>query len=98
MTDDELEELGLRAARAIAGDAGVERVEVVRTVDRSDHPAYHFSLLVRPDDLMVSPGLLLGRLQRSLYDALAARGDDRVPMVRMVEAADWHRRALVPAL
>lgn len=93
----ELEALGLDAARSVAGEDWVEQVEVVSATDSWNRPAYTFSLLVCPERLPEHLGLTRIRLRQALGDALAARGDEGIPLIRLLRPEEWSRRTLAPA-
>ncbi len=89
----ELERLGLDAARAVGGASAVERVEVQPTVDGEGRPSYRFTHLVAFDRAGLRPGTLLIRTRQKLVDALFAQGEETHPTVRLLDRADWDRRA-----
>ena len=92
-TVENLEKLGLDAARDIAGPDAVEQVEVVVGVDYFERAAYDFSFLIDPDRLRMRIGLVLIRLGQRIKDELTARGDEHHPIIRLLGRNDWPRRA-----
>jgi hypothetical protein len=92
-TVDNLEKLGLDAAREVAGPDAVELVEVVVGADYFERAAYDFSFLIDPDRLRQRIGLVLIRLSLKLRDELFARGDEHHPIIHLLDRTDWPRRA-----
>jgi hypothetical protein len=90
---EELKKLGLDAAQAAAGADAVEQVEVFPGEDSLDRPAYFFSFLIDQKRAAERPGLVRIRLTQALRDGLAARGDEHYPIIRILDRADWDRRA-----
>jgi len=88
----ELEQLGRDAARLVAGDAAVAEVEVVAG-ESADRPAYFFSFLIDPDRATQRLGLIHTRLVQRLRDELIARNDAHYPVIRLLDRADWGKRA-----
>jgi hypothetical protein len=100
-TAAELEKLGRDAARQVAGEGIVARVEVVPGEDSSERPVYYFSFLIDQDRFSFlidqdrarqRAGLVLTRLVQKLRDELIARGDGRYPVIQMLSRTDWDRR------
>jgi hypothetical protein len=87
----DLQALGRDAARDVAGEESVEGVEVTIGEGVSDRPAYQFTFLINQS--RERPGLVRIRLGQKLKDALAARGDEHYPMLRILNRADWDKRA-----
>jgi hypothetical protein len=88
-----LEQLGLEAARELAGAESVEQVEVLPTVDYIGRPAYHFAFLIEPSRAQQSLGLIRLRLDQKLHDELDARGDEHRVILQMLDSRDWPKRA-----
>jgi hypothetical protein len=86
-----LEQLGRDAAISIAGEEAVQRVEVVPG-ERLDRPVYYFSFLIDKERSRLRQGLLLSRLVQRLGDELTLRGDERRPVIRLLDHADWDQR------
>jgi hypothetical protein len=86
---ENLESLGLDAARAIARPDGVETVEVVVGVDYFERAAYDFSFLINSGRLRQGIGLVPIRLGQRLQDELLARGDEHHPTIHLLDRADW---------
>lgn len=89
----DLERLGREAAEDAAGVDAVEQVEVMPGEDSTDQPVYHFSFLIDQSRARHGAGLVRLRLQQALRDRLLAQGDDRYPVVRILDRVDWPKRA-----
>ena len=89
----DLAKIGRDAARQIAGEGTVERVEVVSGEDFDGDPVYHFWFLFDQDRSRERPGLVRIRLIQTLRDELIARGDERLPVIHMLDRADRDKRA-----
>lgn len=87
-----IRELGLEAAREIAGPNAVDDVQVVEELDAEGSPAYRFDFLIDPAYIQLRPGLVRIRLGQRLRRDLTARGDAHRPLLRMLDRADWSRR------
>jgi hypothetical protein len=92
-TVENLEKLGMDAAREIAGPSAVEQVEVVVGVDYFGRAAYDFSFLIDPERLQMRIGLVLIRLGLRIEDELSAHGDEHHPIIHLHDRKDWPRRA-----
>lgn len=92
-TVENLEKLGLDAAREIAGPDAVEDVEVAIGVDRFGRDTYDFTVLFDPDRSRMRIGLVLIRLLQKLGDTLEARGDEHHVAVHLLGQQGWQRRA-----
>ena len=91
-TATDLETLGRAAAQQIAGEDAVEQVEVVAGTDYTDRPVYYFSFLIDQGRARERAGLVFTRLIQKLRDDLVARGDEHLPVVRILDRTDWPRR------
>jgi len=68
-------------------------VSVVIGLDkRLDRPVYYFSFLIDKERSRLRQGLLLSRLVQRLGDELTLRGDERRPVIRLLDHADWDQR------
>jgi hypothetical protein len=90
--ESELAQLGLDAARQVAGDDAVEDVEVMPDADFDDRPVYHFSFLINEARLRERGGLVRLRLLQRLRDELTASGDEHLPRITMLSRTDWAKR------
>jgi hypothetical protein len=93
-TLDQIEELGQRAADAVAGAGVFPRVRVASDSDNESRPVYRFSFLI--DVQKAAPehlGLIRIRLIQRLYDDLAAQNDEHLPQIRLLNKADWEEEA-----
>jgi len=88
----DLEHLALDAARQVAGMDCVEEVEVVDRADFWGRPAYLFSFVINQDRAKMTPGLIRIDLNLKLQEELSARGDEHIPMIRMLDRTDWPLR------
>jgi len=91
--DTDIHQLGLDAARQVLGADAVKQVEVIDGADYWYRPAYHFTYLIDLARSQLQPGLVRTRLIQKLLDDLDARGDDHLPVIQLLDAADWEKRA-----
>ncbi len=84
--------LGRDLARSVVGADAVEQVEVTEGEDSSDRPVYFYSFLIDKERNQQALGLVLIRLTQALRDALAARGDEHYPIIRLFDEVDWDKR------
>jgi hypothetical protein len=88
----DLEELGRRVARQIAGDDAVQEVEVVPGFDFDGRPVYRFTYLIDRDRSRERIGLVAIRVRQKLLDELVSREDEHRPAVTILDEVDWPRR------
>ena len=93
LDDAELQEIGRQAAREVDGLGTVDAVRVTGGLDSTDRPVHVFSFLIGQDRDPRGRGLAYIRLVQRLRDALLERGDAQYPFVRLLDRADWDRRA-----
>ncbi len=91
---DELQELGLAAARRAAGEDAIERVFVEDTIDSLDRPAYRFTYLLDEKRSKHDLGLTRIRIIQALLDDLDARGDEHRPRIVLLDREAWDRRQI----
>ena len=88
----DLEQFGRTLAQEVAGTEAVEQVEAAEGEDWTNKPAYYFAFLIdekRPPSLGFS---LSARISMRLRDELVARGDYRMPFVRVLSHKEWDKR------
>jgi len=90
--DASLFKLGRDAAEMIAGKNAVEQVDVVPGADFDYRPIYHFSFLINPDHAEQKLGTIMMRVYQKLRDDLTARGEERYPMIHLLDRVDWNKR------
>jgi|GEM_PF-3529908 len=90
--DLDLEQIGRTVAQEVAGNLTVEQAEAAEGEDWTGKPAYYFAFLI-DEKRERPPGLSLsGRISMRLRDELAARGDYRMPFVRVLGHNNWEKR------
>jgi hypothetical protein len=89
LPDEDLVEIGYKAAGAVPGLGTVDRVRVRVGEDSTAFPAYFFSFLIDRDRDLSQRGLTLIRLTHRLRDEIAAREDEHLPYARILDRADW---------
>ena len=90
---DQIEALGKRAAAAVAGVGVVQQVRVEFDEDADARPVYRFSFLIDPNRLQTRAGLLRTRLIQKLRDELVSRQDGHLPVIKILNQADWDQEA-----
>lgn len=90
LSNDQLEALGLAAARAVVGD-GVKQVVVRYGEDAMWRSIKVFRVLIEHYRDGQDIGMARIRLIQRLKDDLLAIGDDQHPAVQMLDPADWNR-------
>jgi hypothetical protein len=88
----DLEQIGRQVAEDVAATGNVEQVEAAEGEDWTHKPACYFAFLIEEnqEDLPSSPLSL--RISLRLRDELVARGDYRMPFVRILNRRDWATR------
>ena len=81
----------MTAERAI-GPNKIDRVAVGSGKDWRDEPAYHFNIEIGPDSKRPFRAEDLVQLGLALTNALAGKGDDTFPYIRVLTTADWANR------
>ena len=93
MDTRQIEELGKRAAAAVVGDGVFPQVRVESDEDDDFRPIYRFSFLIDRQHSSMRPGLIRIRLIQKLRDELVSRRDDHLPVIRILNQADWDQEA-----
>ena len=91
---ENIRELGLNAARKLAGEQAVRDVAVTLVADWTGRPSYRFTLLVDQGNSTLEPGPLRIRLTQKLTDVFAARTDEHATEIEILDPASWGRRAI----
>lgn len=84
-----IEEIGLAAARAIAGGK-VRAIRVRPALDSADEPAYFLSFLSETSQTG-RPEVLLD-IAHKVRDELIENGDESYPYIRLVTQDEWSIR------
>jgi len=92
MTQPDLEQMGLTAGRQVAGPAAIEQVAVESGVDAWDRPAYRFTYLFDSAQTEDRPGKVYIRIVQALQDELESRGDEHIPLIKLLDRTDWDKR------
>jgi hypothetical protein len=90
-----LEQIGRQVAEDVAGVGNVVQVEAEEGEDWTHKPAHFFVFLIN-ETQEDPPGMSLSsRISLRLRDELVARGDYRMPFVRILNRRDWDKRGRV---
>ncbi|MDO9425612.1 MAG: hypothetical protein Q7T93_02160 [Methylobacterium sp.] len=84
-----VEEIGLRAARAIAGET-VRALKVRRALDSTDEVAYYLFFL--SDRSLPEQALTSLSIAQKVRDTLIRDGDLSYPYVRLLPKDEWERQ------
>jgi hypothetical protein len=87
-----LEEIGRTIAQEVAGNLTVEEAEAAEGEDWTGKPAYYFAFLIDEKREPPPQFSLSVRISMRIRDELVARGDYRMPFVRVVSHKDWDKR------
>lgn len=91
----DLARIGWQVAEDVAGAGTVGQVEAAEGEDWTHQPAFFFVFQIDDARENQQSASLSSRISLRLRDALLARGDSRMPFVRVLSRLDWDKRGRV---
>jgi hypothetical protein len=94
VSQQELEILGLEAAKQVAGPDAVINLDVEPFLDSRDRVAYRFSFVIdRSIAKSYRPGEMRIRLGQVIRDVLVSKGDETYPHLQIMSPEEWRSPA-----
>ena len=88
----DLARIGWQVAEDVEGAGAVGPVEAAEGEDWTHQPAFFFVFQIDDAQENRQSASLSSRISLRLRDALLARGDSRMPFVRVLSRSDWDKR------